>query len=94
MEKPKAYLRQIYTVVRNINTEREPLGRPAIQSLDEVMIDQFKKRLQRDGINWRDIHYYPQPDNAPDTNVLLSLTYANQVFEVKKGGALIVSRKK
>ena len=94
MEKRTAYLSEIFRAVVNENTEREPQNKPHVKSLDEVLDDQTKERMKRDGIDWRDIRYFPQPDDAPDSNILFSVTYADYVVEVKKGGAVFRSRKK
>jgi len=94
LEKRTAYLSEIFRAVVNENTEREPQGKPSVKSLDEVLDDQIKGRMKRDGVNWRDFRYFPQPDDAPDSTVLFSVTYADYVVEVKKGGAVFRSRKK
>jgi hypothetical protein len=93
-EKRAVYLKEIYRAVVNENTEREPLGNPGVKSLDEVFDDQIKERMKRDGIDWRDFRYFPQPDDAPDSNVLFSVTWSGSVVQVRKGGAIFCGRKK
>lgn len=94
LEKRTTYLREIYRAVVNENAEREPQGKPRVKSLDEVLDDQTKESMKRDGIDWRDFRYFPQPDDAPDSNVLLSVDYPDYLVEVKKGGGVFYIRKK
>jgi len=94
MEKKTVYLREIYRAVLNVNMDRELRGRPNIQSLDEVLDDQTKERMRRDGIDWQDIRYFPQSCDALNSNILFSVDYSGYVIEVRKGGAVFYNRKK
>jgi hypothetical protein len=94
LEKWTTYFRTIYLAVVNENMEREPQGKPRVKSLDEVIDDQTKDRMKRDGIDWRDVRYYPQSDDALDSNILFSVDYPDYHVEVKKGGGVFYSRKK
>ncbi|MDX9793488.1 MAG: hypothetical protein RBU24_08290 [Kiritimatiellia bacterium] len=94
LEKTTTYLREIYLAVVNENAEREPQGKPNVKSLDEVLDDQTKERMKKDGIDWRDIRYFPQLDDASESNILFSVDYSDYHVEVKKGGGVFYSRKK
>jgi len=94
LEKPTAYLCEINRAVVNENAGREAQGKPLVKSLEEVLDDQTKERMKKDGIDWRNIRYFPQPDNALDNSVIFSVTYADYVVEVKKGGGVFYARKK
>jgi len=53
LDKRVAYIRDIYAAIATENTEREPLGRPRVKALEEVLDSELRRKMRKDGIDWR-----------------------------------------
>ena len=76
--------------------EAEALGHgfSSPRTLSEILDEKTETELKKNGVDWRQIQYYPLADDAPDTNTILSLESGKYIITVRKGGAVFRSRRK
>ena len=86
----------IYRAMTEKALEAEALGHgfSSPRTLSEILDEKTETELKKNGVDWRQIQYYPLADDAPDTNTILSLESGKYIITVRKGGAVFRSRRK
>lgn len=89
-------LRDIYVSLLDANTEAESKGQKYSwpQTLSGILDETAIAKLKQNGIDWRQIQYYPISDDSPDSSVVMSLESGEYIIKLMKGGALFRGRKK